>query len=140
MTKIPIAQPSTGTEEESAAAVVIRSGMLAQGPAVAEFEEKFRHYCDVKHAIAVNNGTAALHAALACAGIKTGDEVIVPTFSFFATASCVLMCGATPVFVNAHTDSPVPADSLKKHHYLILHAVHSNDKDDENDIVVVPCR
>ncbi len=65
MTKIPIAQPSTGTEEESAATVIIRSGMLAQGPAVAQFEEKFSHYCDVKHAIAVNSGTAALHAALA---------------------------------------------------------------------------
>jgi len=105
MTKIPIAQPSTGTEEESAASVVIRSGMLAQGPAVAQFEQQFAHYCDVKHAIAVNSGTAALHAGLACAGIKTGDEVIVPTFSFFATASCVSMCGAIPVFVDvdAHT-------------------------------------
>jgi perosamine synthetase len=100
MTKIPIAQPSTGTEEESAASAVIRSGMLAQGPAVAQFEKQFAHYCDLKHAIAVNSGTAALHAALACAGIKTGDEVIVPTFSFFATASCVSMCGAIPVFVD----------------------------------------
>jgi perosamine synthetase len=100
MSKIPIAQPSTGTEEESAVSVVIRSGMLAQGPSVAQFEEQFARYCGVQHAIAVNSGTAALHAALACAGIKAGDEVIVPTFSFFATASCVSMCGATPVFVD----------------------------------------
>ena len=105
MTVIPIAQPSTGTEEESASLSVIRSGMLAQGPAVAQFEEQFARYCDVKHAIAVNSGTAALHASLACAGIKPGDEVIVPTFSFFATASCVSMCGATPVFVDVDPDT-----------------------------------
>lgn len=105
MTKIPIAQPLTGSEEESAASAVIRSGMLAQGPAVAQFEEQFAHYCGVKHAIAVNSGTAALHAALACAGIKSGDEVIVPTFSFFATASCVSMCGATPVFVDVEVNT-----------------------------------
>ena len=105
MTKIPIAQPLTGAEEESAASAVIRSGMLAQGPAVAQFEEQFAHYCGVNHAIAVNSGTAALHAALACAGIKTGDEVIVPTFSFFATASCVSMCGATPVFVDVDVNT-----------------------------------
>ncbi|MDO9326320.1 MAG: DegT/DnrJ/EryC1/StrS family aminotransferase [Methanoregula sp.] len=105
MITIPIAQPSTGPEEESASSAIIRSGMLAQGPAVTQFEEKFGHYCGVKHAIAVNSGTAALHASLACAGIKTGDEVIVPTFSFFATASCVSMCGATPVFVDVDKDT-----------------------------------
>jgi perosamine synthetase len=98
--KIPIAQPSTGAEEQAAVAAVIKSGMLAQGPAVAEFERTFADYCGVKHAIAVNSGTAALHTAVACAGITPGDEVIVPTFSFFATASCVSMCGATPVFVD----------------------------------------
>ena len=105
MITIPIAHPETGEEEIRVVSEVIRSGMLAQGPAVTEFEEKFRQYCAVKHAIAVNTGTAALHAALTCAGIKTGDQVIVPTFSFFATASCVSMCGATPVFVDvdAHT-------------------------------------
>jgi perosamine synthetase len=104
-TKIPIAHPLTGAEEESATGKVIRSGMLAQGPAVAQFEKEFAAYCDTDHAIAVNSGTAALHAALACAGVKTGDEVIVPTFSFFATASCVSMCGATPVFVDVDKDS-----------------------------------
>ena len=100
MTKIPIAQPSTGNEEENAATAVIRSGMLAQGPAVAQFENEFAEYTTTRHAIAVNSGTAALHAALACAGIQSGDEVVVPTFSFFASASCVSMCGATPVFVD----------------------------------------
>jgi perosamine synthetase len=100
MIKIPIAQPITGIEEENAATAVIRSGMLAQGPAVAMFEKEFAAYTKTRHAIAVNSGTAALHAALACSGVKTGDEVIVPTFSFFATASCVSMCGAKPVFVD----------------------------------------
>ena len=100
MTKIPIAQPLTGSEEDAATSAVLRSGMLAQGPAVAQFEEQFARYCQVNHAIAVNSGTAALHAAVACAGIKAGDEVIVPTFSFFATASCVSMCGGRPVFVD----------------------------------------
>lgn len=97
---IPIAQPKTGSGEERAVRSVIRSGMLAQGPVVARFEEEFARYCGVNHAVAVNNGTAALHAALACAGISAGDEVIVPAFTFFATASSVSMCGAAPVFAD----------------------------------------
>jgi perosamine synthetase len=100
MITIPVAQPDTGPEEVDAVAEVFRSGILAQGPAVAEFEEEFSRFAGTKHAIAVNNGTAALHAALACAGIRAGDEVIVPTFTFFATASSVSMCGARPVMVD----------------------------------------
>lgn len=98
--KVPVAQLATGEEECLAAEKVIRSGMLAQGPVVAAFEEKFAAYCGTKHAIAVNNGTAALHAALHGAGVGPGDEVIVPSFSFIASATCVNMCGATPVFVD----------------------------------------
>lgn len=101
---IPIAQPSAGEEEIKAVTRVLRTGMLAQGPQVAAFEEQFAEYCGVRHAIAVNSGTAALHAALASAGIGAGDEVIVPTFSFFATASSVSICGATPVFVDVDPD------------------------------------
>ena len=100
--KVPIAQPVTGEEECRAAEQVIRSGMLAQGPVVAEFEKQFAGYCGTKHAIAVNNGTAALHAALHAAGIGPDDEVIVPSFSFIASATCVNMCGATPVFVDVN--------------------------------------
>ena len=101
----------TGAEEQVAVAAAIKSGMLAQGPVVTEFERTFADYCGVKHAIAVNSGTAALHTAVACAGIKPGDEVIVPTFSFFATASCVSMCGAKPVFIDVdpHTYNIDPA-------------------------------
>jgi len=98
--QIPIAQPRAGEEEIEAVTRVLRSGMFAQGPVVAEFEEKFARYCEARHAIAVNNGTAALHAALASAGIGAGDEVIVPSFSFIATATCVSMCGARPVFAD----------------------------------------
>lgn len=100
MTGIPIASPQIGEEEIQKSIEVLRSGMLAQGPNVARFEKEFAAFCGTRHGISVNSGTAALHAALACAGIHAGDEVIVPTFSFFATASCVSMCGATPVFVD----------------------------------------
>jgi perosamine synthetase len=97
---IPVARPCTDEREVAAATEVIRSGMLAQGPWVDRFEREFARYCDVEHAIAINTGTAALHTALLACGIGPGDEVIVPSFSFFATASCVSMCGAKPVFVD----------------------------------------
>lgn len=97
---IPIAQPSLGDEETSAVLAVLASGMIAQGPETAAFEEEFAAYCGVPHAVATNNGTAALHAALLAAGVGPGDEVIVPAFTFFATASAVSMCGAVPVFAD----------------------------------------
>ena len=97
---IPIARPAIGQDEISAVTAVLESGMLAAGERVAEFERKFADYCGTNHAVAVNSGTAALHAALLAAGIKPGDEVIVPSFSFFATASVVSMCGAKPVFAD----------------------------------------
>jgi len=97
---IPIAQPSLGDEETSAVLAVLASGMIAQGPETAAFEEEFAAYCGVPHAVATNNGTAALHAALLAAGVGPGDEVIVPAFTFFATASSVSMCGAVPVFAD----------------------------------------
>ena len=97
---VPIAQPAAGDEEIAAVKRVLRTGRIAQGPEVAKFEKEFAEYCGVNHAIAVNNGTAALHAALDSAGIGPGDEVIVPAFSFIATATCVSMCGARPVFAD----------------------------------------
>ena len=100
MTNIPIAQPAAGDEEIAAVERVLRSGMFASGPEVARFEKEFAAYCGVNHAVAVSNGTTALHAALATAGIGPGDEVIVPSFSFIATATCVSMCGARPVFAD----------------------------------------
>ena len=113
---IPIAQPSLGNEESEAVLAVLASGMIAQGPVTAAFEGEFAAYCGVPHAVAVSNGTTALHAALLAAGVGPGDEVIVPAFTFFATASAVSMCGAVPVFadVDAATATIEPADALTK--------------------------
>lgn len=97
---IPVARPAIGQEEISAVNDVMKSGMLASGDRVAEFEKKFADFCGSNYAVAINNGTAALHAALLTAGIGPGDEVIVPAFSFVATASAVAMCGAKPVFAD----------------------------------------
>jgi perosamine synthetase len=108
---IPVARPAIGQEEISAVSDVLKSGMLASGDRVLEFERKFADLCGTTHAVAVNNGTAALHAALLAADIGPGDEVIVPAFSFVATASAVVMCGARPVFadVDEQTFNIIPA-------------------------------
>ncbi len=97
---IPISKTIMGKEELKAVKEVLESGMLAQGDVVKELEDKFAAYIGVEYAIATNSGTAALHTALAAIGIKNGDEVITTSFSFFATASCVLMQNAKPVFVD----------------------------------------
>jgi dTDP-4-amino-4,6-dideoxygalactose transaminase len=97
---IPVSRPVLGREEAEAVARVIESGMIAQGHVVEEFEHAYASYCGVKHAIATSNGTTALHAALLSAGIGPGDEVIVPSFTFIATATTVSMCGARPVFAD----------------------------------------
>ena len=89
-----------GDEEINAVLEVLRSGMLAQGPKVAEFEKAFAEYIGVKHAIAVSSGTTALHIALLACGIKGGDEVITTPFSFIASANCALYAGALPVFAD----------------------------------------
>jgi len=95
---IPVARPVIGHDEIAAVSEVLTSGMIAQGEKVAEFEQAFSDLCGTTYAVATSNGTTALHAALLAAGIGHGDEVIVPSFSFIATASSVSMCGATPVF------------------------------------------
>ncbi len=97
---IAIAAPSVGKEEMDAVQEVLRSGQLAQGPKVAALEEACAAYCGARYAVAVNSGTAALHAALFAAGVRPGDEVITTPFSFMATVNCILMVGATPVLVD----------------------------------------
>ena len=97
---IPISKPALDDTEVEAIKSVLDSGMLAQGKLVERFEESFAGYIGTKFAIATNSGTSALHTALASLGVKEGDEIITTTFSFIATASCILMQNAKPVFVD----------------------------------------
>lgn len=97
---IPAARPLIGEEERAAVDRVLQSGMMAQGPEVAAFENEFSSIVANRQCIAVNSGTSGLHMALIAAGIKQGDEVIVPSFTFAATANTVVLTGATPVFVD----------------------------------------
>ena len=97
---IPIARPVVSEDEKRAVMEVLDSGQLAQGPRTAAFEAAFADYIGTKHAIGVNSGTAALIVALQAHGIGAGDEVITTPFSFIATATSIIACGATPVFVD----------------------------------------
>jgi dTDP-4-amino-4,6-dideoxygalactose transaminase len=97
---IPAARPLIGDDERQAVDAVLRSGMIAQGPQVAAFEDEFAAVVDGRECVAVNSGTSALHLALLAMGVGPGDEVIVPSFTFAATANAVAVTGATPVFVD----------------------------------------
>jgi dTDP-4-amino-4,6-dideoxygalactose transaminase len=97
---IPITSPVLDESEEQAIIGVLRSGWLVQGPRVAEFEDKFKTFLGVKHAIATTSCTTALHLALLAAGIGQGDEVLLPSFTFVATANAVEYTGAKPVFID----------------------------------------
>src|SRR3990170_8761971 len=116
---IPINLPKIGEEEVEAVVKVLRSGLLTQGlgagPMVTQFEKKFAEFAGVKHAIAVNTGTAALHSAVVSAGVKPGDEVILPSFTFVATAEAVVMAGGKPVFtdIDPETHNISPAEIEK---------------------------
>lgn len=98
--RIPITKPYLGEEEKELISKVIDSGWVSQGPKVAEFEEMFAEYVGAKHAVATTSCTTSLHAALSVSGVGHGDEVIVPSLSFIATANSIVHCGATPVFVD----------------------------------------
>jgi perosamine synthetase len=112
---IPIAKPLIGEEEKSAVMNVLNSGMLASGSLTEEFEKKFAEYVGTKYAIATTSGTTALHLGLLALGITHGDEVILPAFSFIATANAPLFCDAIPVFcdVNLNTFN-IDAEQIKK--------------------------
>lgn len=102
---IPAAKPIIGEDEVEAVTAVLRSGMVAQGPVVAAFEEEFSAaLVPGVTSIAVNSGTSALHLGLLAAGIGPGDEVIVPSFTFAATGNSVAITGATPVFADIEDD------------------------------------
>jgi perosamine synthetase len=97
---ISISRPSIGEDEWQALREPIMSGWLTQGSKVAEFEKAFAERHEVKHAIATSSCTTALHLILAALGITSGDEVIVPAFTWLATANAVMYCGAKPIFVD----------------------------------------
>src|SRR5579859_3449013 len=98
--QIGIAKPLIGEEEKQAVLAVLDSGQLTQGAKVTEFEKAFAAYHNVAFGVAASNGTTALMATMMAHDIGPGDEVIIPSFSFFATASCVLSVGARPVFAD----------------------------------------
>lgn len=103
---IPAAAPEIGTEEREAVDTVLASGGLAQGPEVAAFEQEFSSAAvDGAYCVAVNSGTSAQHLAMLAAGIGVGDEVIVPSFTFAATANSVALTGAKPIFVDIEPKS-----------------------------------
>ena len=108
---IPVIRPWLGAEEAAAAAAAVSSGWVAQGPRVAEFEAAFASALGAGHAVAVSSCTAALHLALVAAGIGPGEEVVVPSLSFIATANAPRYVGAVPVFadVDLATQNLTPA-------------------------------
>ena len=113
---IQISLPSTGEDEWQACREPIMSGWLTQGPKVAEFEKRFAARHKVSHALATTSCTTGLHLILAGLGIGPGDEVIVPAFTWVATANVVVYCGATPVFadVDRVTNNIDPQDVARK--------------------------
>lgn len=105
MSFLPYGRQSIDAEDEAAILEVLRSAWLTTGPKVAEFEAAFATFCGAREAVAVSNGTAALHCAMYALGIGPGDEVIVPPMTFAATANAVLYQGARPVFADVASDT-----------------------------------
>jgi len=103
--KIPLSQPDLSMVERKAVMDVMDSTFLSLGPKLPEFEEAMARYIGVKHAVAVNSGTSALHLIVRALGIGEGDEVITTPFSFVASANCILMERARPVFVDIDSET-----------------------------------
>ena len=126
---IPPAKPIIGDEERAAVDRVLRSGMIAQGPEVAAFETEFSEHFKLGRAcVAVNSGTSGLHLGLLSCGIGAGDEVIVPSFTFAATANSVALTGATPVFADISADDftldPASVEASITEHTKAIMPVH----------------
>lgn len=125
---IRLARPDVGEEELAEVAAVLESGQLTMGPRVEEFERLVAEACRVEHALAVSSGTAALHLAVLAMGIGPGDEVIVPSYTFPATANVVALVGAKPVLVDVdpetmNIDPGAAAQAITKRTKAIV-AVH----------------
>jgi perosamine synthetase len=102
---IRLARPDVGAEEAAAVAEVLESGQLTMGSKVAELEAELARACGVRHAVAVSSGTAALHLAVLALGLGEGDEVLVPAYTFPATANVVALSGARPVLVDVDPET-----------------------------------
>lgn len=114
-TWLPYGRQSISDADIEAVTKVLKSDWLTQGPNIGEFESAIAKYCGVAHAVAVSNGTAALHVAYFGAGVGAGNEVIMPGMSFAATANAALYLGAKPVFVDVHADTGnIDVDAVKK--------------------------
>jgi dTDP-4-amino-4,6-dideoxygalactose transaminase len=102
---IPFHAPSIGEEEIAEVVDTLRSGWLSTGPKVQRFEQLFSAYVSARHAVAVNSGTAALQLALEAVGLRRGDEVIIPTYTFAATGEAAVSLGARPVLADCRADT-----------------------------------
>lgn len=115
--KVPLYRPEIGSAEVDAVTEVLRSGWLSNGPVTQDFEARYAEASGADGAVAVSNGTAALHLAVLALGIGPGDEVIMPSLSFVAAAATVTLAGATPVFAeitSAHDLCLDPADAARR--------------------------
>jgi len=121
---IPITRPVIGSEELTAIRSPLESGWLVQGPYVKQFEDRVADFCGTTHAVAASSCTTALHLALIAAGIKSGDRILVPSFTFIATANAVEHTGAQPVFIDIDPDTfNISIDALQKY---LKHCKESN--------------
>src|SRR5271156_5304028 len=98
--RIPLSSPDIDVEDIAAVVGVLRSSQLSLGPVLGEFERSFAEYIGAPHGVGVSSGTAGLHLALLAVGIRAGDEVIVPSFTFIAAANAIRYDDAVPVFVD----------------------------------------
>jgi perosamine synthetase len=126
--RVAMSAPDIRDEDVAAVVYALRSGTLSKGPYTAAFEQAFAQYIGARHAVAVSNGTAALHLCLRAAGIGDGDEVITTPFGYVASANAILYCGATPVFVDIDEETmnidPALAASAVTDHTRALLPVH----------------
>lgn len=117
MKRISVAEPKlSGKEREYVLDCIDTTWISSAGKYIAAFEQAFAQFCGVKHAVATNNGTTALHLALVAMGLQPGDEVLVPTVTYIATANAVRYCGAIPVLVDvcAATMNMDPRDAERR--------------------------
>jgi perosamine synthetase len=140
---IPVMRPLLGDEEAMAAAEAVRSGWVAQGPRVAEFEAAFASSVGAAHGVAVSSCTTGLHLLLHLLGVGPGDEVVVPSFSFIATANAVRYCGATPVFADVEETtgnlSPVTVEQVITRQTRAVLAVHQGGLPADVDALRAVC-